>query len=78
MRVPTFSKPLVFVDLETNGLNSERGRIIEVAAIRVEDGRIAREFTSLVDPETPLPQFITRLTGITEDDLTGAPRGKGG
>jgi len=65
--------PLVFVDIETNGLNHIRGRVIEIAAIRVENGRITRQFSSLVDPETELPQFITNLTGITTNDLKGAP-----
>jgi DNA polymerase-3 subunit epsilon len=69
-----FSKsPLVFVDIETNGLNHIRGRVIEVAAIRVEEGKITKQFSSLVDPESDLPQFISRLTGITMNDLNGAP-----
>jgi DNA polymerase-3 subunit epsilon len=50
-----------------------RGRVIEVAAIRVENGKIVKKFSSLVDPETELPQFITRLTGIKSADLQGAP-----
>jgi DNA polymerase-3 subunit epsilon len=66
-------QPLVFVDIETNGLNHIRGRVVEVAAIRVENGQIVREFRSLVDPGMPLPQFITNLTGITQTDLAGAP-----
>lgn len=65
--------PLVFVDIETNGLNHVRGRVIEVAAIRVEDGKIVRKFNSLIDPETELPYFITNLTGITTNDVRGAP-----
>ena len=65
--------PLVFVDIETNGLSHIRGRVIEVGAIRVEDGAIVSEFKQLIDPATPLPQFITNLTGITEHDLKGAP-----
>ena len=64
--------PLVFVDIETNGLNHISGRVIEVAAIRVENGRITREFNQLIDPETELPQFITSLTGIRNEDLRGA------
>jgi DNA polymerase III epsilon subunit-like protein len=35
-------KPLVFVDIETNGLNHIRGRVIEVAAIRVENGKVMK------------------------------------
>jgi len=65
--------PLVFVDIETNGLNHVRGRVIEVAAIRVENGDIVKEFRQLVDPGLPLPQFITNLTGISDSDLRDAP-----
>lgn len=65
--------PLVFVDIETNGLNHVRGRVVEVAAIRVEGGQVVRTFNKLVDPGTPLPHFITNLTGITQNDLAGAP-----
>lgn len=65
--------PLVFVDIETNGLDHVRGRVIEVAAIRVENGEIVKSFNSLVDPETELPYFITNLTGITTNDVKGAP-----
>ena len=73
MRVPVLSQPLVFVDIETNGLDHVRGRVVEVAAIRVEDGKIVKTFNSLIDPETELPYFITKLTGITSHDLRGAP-----
>lgn len=65
-------QPLVFVDIETNGLNHIRGRIIEVAAIRVEQGRITRVFNQLIDPGGELPSFITSLTGIRQQDLKGA------
>jgi DNA polymerase-3 subunit epsilon len=65
--------PLVFVDIETNGLNSLRGRIIEVAAIRVEDGQIVNSFSQLVDPQTEIPAFISELTGISAADVAKAP-----
>lgn len=73
MRAAIFSTPLVFVDIETNGLNHIRGRVIEVAAIRVENGKVTQTFRSLIDPETELPYYITKLTGITTNDLKGAP-----
>jgi len=69
---PVFDQPLVFVDIETNGLNHIRGRVIEVAAIRVEEGRITRVFNQLVDPGSEIPAFITSLTGIRNEDLRGA------
>lgn len=65
--------PFVFVDIETNGLDHIRGRVIEVAAIRVEQGVVVKEFRQLIDPGTPLPRFITRLTGIRDDDVRDAP-----
>jgi DNA polymerase-3 subunit epsilon len=71
--VPMLDQPLVFVDIETNGLDHIRGRVIEVAAIRVEAGKIVRKFSSLIDPETELPYYITNLTGITTNDVKGAP-----
>lgn len=71
-RSALLDQPLVFVDIETNGLNHIRGRVIEVAAIRVEDGRITRVFNQLIDPGSALPFFITNLTGIHDQDLRGA------
>lgn len=68
-----FDKPAVFVDIETNGGNGDRGRITEIAVIRVEDGQVVDEFTSLVNPGSPIPHWITRLTGITNNDLIHAP-----
>jgi DNA polymerase-3 subunit epsilon len=65
--------PLVFVDIETTGVSYSRNRVIEVAAIRVENSRIKDSFTSLVDPQTELPPFISSLTGIYSSDLSGAP-----
>jgi DNA polymerase III subunit epsilon len=68
-----FDEPLVFVDIETNGLSPIRGRVVEVAAIRVEQGEVTAVFNKLIDPGAPLPRFITNLTGITNDDVRGAP-----
>ena len=59
----------VFVDIETNGGSGERGRVIEVAAIKVEDGKIIDEFQSLINPGSSIPHWITRLTGITPNHL---------
>lgn len=63
----------VFVDIETTGMSAQRGRVIEVAALRYEDGRIMREFRSLVNPGSPIPAPITSLTGITTHDVAKAP-----
>jgi DNA polymerase III subunit epsilon len=70
--VDIFKDPVVFVDIETSG-GSVNSRITEVAAIRVENGEIAEEFTSLVNPGQALPRWITELTGIKDADLVDAP-----
>ncbi len=68
-----FEGPAVFVDIETNGGNGERGRITEIAIIRVEGGDIVEEYVSLVNPGSPIPYWITRLTGISDGDVVDAP-----
>ena len=68
-----FEGPAVFVDIETNGGNGDRGRITEIAVIRVEDSEIVDEYTSLVNPGTSIPYWITTLTGISNDDVADAP-----
>src|SRR5690349_61136 len=66
-------KPVVFVDVETTGTSARFGKVIEIGAIRVEGGRVVDEMDTLVDPGAPLPRFTISLTGITDDDMAGAP-----
>lgn len=66
-------EPYVCVDVETDGMNYTHGHVIEVAAIRVENGEITREFTTLINPGVSIPYFITNLTGITTNDVQDAP-----
>ena len=68
-----FDYPVVFVDIETTGGSYRNSRVLEVAAIRYENGEVTREFSTLINPETHIPSAITRLTGITESDVTDAP-----
>lgn len=64
---------LAFVDIETTGMSYSHNRIIEVAIIRVENQTVVDTYTSLIDPQAPLPPFITGLTGIRQSDLASAP-----
>ena len=68
------SFPLTFVslDLETTGLSAESDRIIEVGAVKVEQGKIVDSFQRLINPGHALPDFVSVLTGITDTDLVGA------
>lgn len=68
-----FDSPLVCVDVETDGMNYTRGHVIEVAAIRIEQGQIVDTFTTLLNPGIEIPYFITNLTGIRTSDIQGAP-----
>ena len=68
-----FEGDAVFVDIETNGGNGSHGRVIEIAALKVTGGKITDSFTSLINPGSDIPYWITRLTGITNHDLVDAP-----
>ncbi|MFN8258833.1 MAG: exonuclease domain-containing protein [Bacteroidales bacterium] len=62
------------IDIETTGLSPDTEKITEIA-IYVHDGnRVVDEFTSLLNPERPIPYFITRMTGITNEMVENAPR----
>lgn len=62
------------VDLETTGGSPTEGRITEIGAVRVRGGRVLGEFQTFVDPDQPIPAFISVLTGITDNMVAGAPR----
>jgi DNA polymerase-3 subunit epsilon len=68
-----FDYPVVFVDIETTGGSYRNSRILEVAAIRFEDGQVVKEFSTLINPEAYIPSSITSLTGISESDVVDAP-----
>ena len=63
----------VVVDVEAIAGKSIPTRIIEIGACRIAHGKIVAEFETLVNPELPLPPFISTLTGITEELLASAP-----
>lgn len=67
-------RDLVFVDLETTGGNAAYHRITEVGILRLQDGELAEEWSSLVNPECPIPTFIEDFTGITNAMVSDAPR----
>jgi DNA polymerase-3 subunit epsilon len=63
----------VAVDVETTGLRPTRQRIIEVAVIRYQGGVEVERFVSLCNPGQPIPQYIAKLTGITNELVADAP-----
>lgn len=66
-------KPLVVFDLETTGLDLVKDRIIQISYIKVyPDGKEERG-DELINPERPIPQLVTELTGISDDDVKDKP-----
>lgn len=70
-------RPMVFLDIETTGGSPLASRITEIGAIRVENDRVVGTFNQLVNPEQPVPYFITKMTGIRDDMLWEAPLFRG-
>ena len=66
--------PSVFVslDLETTGLDSERDAIIEIGAVKFRGRQVLDTYQTLVNPFRQLPDFVKRLTGITQRSLDRA------
>lgn len=63
----------VVIDVETTGHDPQQHRIIELACLVFEAGRLTERFVSLVNAHQPVPRSITALTGITNGMLSSAP-----
>lgn len=69
-----FPQDYVVIDTETTGLDPRYNEIIELSAIRVRSGEICNSFSTLVKPLNEIDEFITELTGITNEDVSDAPK----
>lgn len=67
-----FPADYVVFDIETTGLDPRNDEIIEIGAIRVRNDQVVAEFEKLIKPSKPISSFITKLTGITNEDLIDA------
>ena len=63
----------VVFDLETTGFRSEKNKIIEIGAVKVENGQITDKFSTYVNPNEPIPFRIEQLTGINDAMVADAP-----
>jgi DNA polymerase-3 subunit epsilon/ATP-dependent DNA helicase DinG len=61
------------VDIETTGLNLDEDHIIEIGAVKFNGRRVVDEWTTLVNPRRSIPNFITQLTGISNNMVRNAP-----
>ena len=63
----------VVFDLETTGFSPIQDKIIEIGAVRVQNGKIKERFSTFVNPKIPIPFKITQLTSITDAQVMDAP-----
>ncbi len=67
-------RDFVSFDLETTGLEVLKDNITDVGAVKIRDGKIIEQFSSLINPDKIITEKITELTGITNDMVKDAPR----
>jgi len=68
-----FPDKMVILDCETTGGRAKYHRIIEIGLVVIENGRLIETWQSFVNPETIIPDFIQKLTGIKPNMLNNAP-----
>lgn len=75
----TGKKPNIYVpdyvvfDLETTGINCMTDQVIEIAGIKVQDGMVAGEFSTLVNPGIPIPDAASSVNEIYDDMVADSP-----
>jgi len=66
-------RPIVFLDLETTGLNVSSDRIVEISFLKISPNGKEQWMTSRVNPEMPIPPKVTAIHGISDADVADAP-----
>jgi len=67
------SKAIVSIDLETTGVWVEKDRIIEIALVKYDIDGTKSVYQERVNPRMPIPENVTELTGISNEDVKDAP-----
>ena len=63
----------VVFDIETTGLDTNKDRILEIGAVKVEDGMIIDEFNEMMNPGIPIPPFVSSINHIYDDMVEDKP-----
>jgi DNA polymerase-3 subunit epsilon len=66
-------RPIIFIDLETTGINVSSDRIVEISVLKINPNGKEQWMTTLVNPEMPIPAKVTAIHGISDSDVAGAP-----
>ena len=72
-KLNTYVSDYVIFDLETTGISCADEQVVEISAVRVEDGEVVDEFTTLVNPGIPIPFYASEVNGITDDMVENSP-----
>ena len=67
------ARPIVFIDLETTGINIATDRVIEIAIIKIMPDKTKHVKHKLVNPQMPIPKNSSDIHGITDDKVKDAP-----
>lgn len=70
----TLQESYVVFDIETTGFSPVKNRIIEIGAVKIEQGVITDRYSTFVNPNVPIPFEIEKLTGINDEMVMKAPR----
>ena len=63
----------VLFDLETTGVSWEKDEVVEISAVKVQNGEVVEEFSTLVNPGIPIPFYASDVNGITDEMVADSP-----
>ncbi len=67
------TKPICFFDLETTGINITNDRVVEISILKVFPNGNKESKTWLINPEMPIPPFVSEIHGITDEKVANEP-----